>query len=70
MNPAQQLQALRKMAARHPRTGLQSALDKLVADETLNKLRDEIGYRPERATAQAAMLTDIPPMTAFMGMEG
>ena len=70
MNPAQQLQALHKMAARHPRTGLQSALDKLRADEKVNQLRNEIGHRNERTAAQKAMLVDIPPMTAFMGMGG
>lgn len=70
MNPAQQLQALHKMAARHPRTGLQSALNKLRADEKVNQLRDEIDHRPDRTAAQKAMLADIPPMTAFMGMEG
>lgn len=70
MNPAQQLQALHKMAARHPRTGLQSALDKLRADEKVNQLREEIGHKPNRTRAQSAMLDDIPPITAFMGMEG
>lgn len=36
----------------------------------LNAYRDSIGYRPERSPAQIEMLSLIPPITAFMGMEG
>lgn len=36
----------------------------------LNDYRDGIGWKQDRTTAQSAMLAGIPPITAFMGMEG
>lgn len=36
----------------------------------LNDYRDGIGWKQERTPAQSAMLDGIPPITAFMGMEG
>lgn len=36
----------------------------------LNDYRDRIGWKQDRTTIQSAMLDGIPPITAFMGMEG
>lgn len=36
----------------------------------LNEYRDDAGWKQERTTGQSAMLDGIPPITAFMGMEG
>lgn len=40
------------------------------ATRRLNDFRDSIGWKQDRTAAQKAMLADIPPMTAFMGIEG
>lgn len=36
----------------------------------LNRYRDDAGRKQDRTPAQSAMLDGIPPITAFMGMEG
>ena len=36
----------------------------------LNEYRDEAGWKQDRTPAQKEMLAGIPPITAFMGMEG
>lgn len=36
----------------------------------LNEFRDAAGWKQDRTPAQSAMLAGIPPITAFMGMEG
>lgn len=36
----------------------------------LNEHRDSVGWKQERTLAQKEMLAGIPPITAFMGMEG
>ncbi|MGX5719879.1 hypothetical protein [Shinella zoogloeoides] len=36
----------------------------------LNDFRDSIGWKQDRTPAQKGMLSSIPPITAFMGMEG
>ena len=59
MTPEQQLRALQKIAEKHPRTGIRSAFEKAKADEKVNQLRDEIGYRPVRTAAQKEMLAGL-----------
>ncbi len=36
----------------------------------LNDYRDGISWKQDRTPGQSAMLAGIPPITAFMGMEG
>jgi len=36
----------------------------------LNDFRESIGWKQDRTPAQREMLAGIPPITAFMGMEG
>lgn len=36
----------------------------------LNELRDSIGWKQDRTPAQKEMLSGVPPITAYMGMEG
>ncbi|MCA0338959.1 MAG: hypothetical protein LCH99_04425 [Proteobacteria bacterium] len=49
---------------------LRRELDVANALRQLNEYRDNAGWMQERTAAQKAMIADIPPMTAFMGMEG
>lgn len=45
----------------------------LAVDEAmrqLNEYRDAAGWKQDRTPAQFGMLAGIPPITAFMGMEG
>ena len=57
MTPEQQLRALRRIAEKHPRTGIQSALERIKADITVNRLRDEIGYQRRAVTE----IERVPP---------
>lgn len=40
------------------------------AARALNEFRDSVGWKQDRTPAQKEMLSSIPPITAFMGMEG
>lgn len=70
MTPEQFQYALQKMAQKHPHRRLADAIDKARAEAKVNQLRAEIGHQQRRTPAQKEMLAGIPPITAFMGMEG
>ena len=40
------------------------------AARALNEYRDAAGWKQDRTPAQTRVLSGIPPITAYMGMEG
>ncbi|WPE22446.1 hypothetical protein [Shinella zoogloeoides] len=49
---------------------LRRELEVADAMRRLNEYRDEAGWKQDRTPSQKEMLSSIPPITAFMGMEG
>lgn len=65
-------QAAQKQADRtHAMTAvLRREIELAKALEVLNAINDGSDRRQHRTPAQSGMLSSIPPITAFMGMEG
>lgn len=65
-------EAAQKQASRqHAMTALlrrEIELDRAMRE--LNRYRNDAGWKQDRTTGQSAMLDGIPPITAFMGVEG
>lgn len=71
-HPRRKSEAAQKQASRqHAMTALlrrEIELDRAMRE--LNRYRDDAGWKQDRTTSQSAMFDGIPPITAFMGMEG
>lgn len=65
-----QRQHLSALIEKYPNMRVSTLMAKLRVDIKVNQLRKEIGHQQDRTPAQSAMLAGIPPITAFMGMEG
>jgi hypothetical protein len=66
----EQRRMLAAMVKKHPDMRVKTLMSKIETQIKVNQLRKEIGWKPDRTPAQSEMLSSIPPITAFMGMEG
>lgn len=66
----EQRRHLADLIEKYPNMRASSLMTKLHVDIKVNQLRKEIGHQQNRTPAQSSTLSGIPPITAFMGMEG